>query len=68
LQRIQISSIVPFSKDILVQSLVTLVRDLRLSSASMDLEQIQWVSCNHLPKLPVHKFNGPQQHQRNWYV
>ncbi len=38
LQRIRPSSIVPFSKNILVHSLVTLLRGVRLSSAPMDFE------------------------------
>lgn len=38
LQRIRPSSIVPFSKDIRVHSLVTLLRGVRLSSAPMGVE------------------------------
>ena len=58
LQRIQPSSSPHFLKDISAHSLVILVTDLRLSSAALGLEKIQWVSCIQLTKLHVDNFSG----------
>lgn len=45
LQKIQPSSWLHCSRDSRVHSPIALVRDLRLSSAAMGLEEIQWLSC-----------------------
>jgi hypothetical protein len=43
-----------------VPSIVTLVRDHRLSSGAMCIEYIQWVSCIQLTTSPVYFLTGAQ--------
>ena len=43
-----------------MHSIVTLVKDPRLSAGAMGFEYIQWGSCIQLIKPPVHNLNGAQ--------
>jgi len=61
LQRIQSTSSLHFLKEILAHSLMTLVRDPRLSSGAMVLKHMQRGSCVRLTHLPVRLLSGDGQ-------